>query len=91
MSPETHLAVLIARWMDADDLNTWKGTADELKTALADNSNTQHDSRDLLKWLNAIGTYLGRLSGKARGGLTVESCRSNNARRWLITRAVEKS
>ena len=46
MSPEVHLAVLIARWLAPRTI--WKGTADSLCTELLNYGDTDRDARELL-------------------------------------------
>jgi hypothetical protein len=58
----------------------YEGTAEDLESKLSNQYPTE--TRRLLTWANAMGTYLGRLADKHPD--RVENCRSGTERRWRI-------
>jgi hypothetical protein len=83
MSPEAHLALIIVRWLEPR--THWQGTADGLRTELLNYTGTERDARELLRWQNACGTYLARLTKNQRPPLDVRQHRSADKREWIIT------
>lgn len=82
LAPEAHLAELIITFLGTR--TEWTGTSTALRTALLDDGQTGRDARDLLKWQNACGTYLGRLAEKPRSPLRVMEQRTATLRQWRI-------
>ncbi|CAN5842935.1 hypothetical protein BH11VER1_BH11VER1_22950 [soil metagenome] len=84
LSPESELLNLIVRalWRTERE-EEWKGTADELRTLLLDDSRTKRDAERLIGgWAQACGTYLGRLAKKHPE--YVKEARTANKREWII-------
>lgn len=85
LAPENHLAEMIGHWLLDTDLTSWRGTAAALRAELLENHKTKTDARDLLKWFNACGNYLGKIAAKKNLlGIVVENHRTNTARTWEI-------
>lgn len=82
LAPEAHLAELIVTFLGAR--TEWTGTSSVLRMALQEDYQTGRDARDLLKWPNACGTYLGRLAEKPRPPLQVTEHRTATVRQWHI-------
>jgi hypothetical protein len=84
-APEVALLELIDQelWRD-QTLSHWEGTARDLESALlASDSKVREQTRRLLTWSTACGTYLGRL---AQQGDRVESVRDTQKRSWVIVK-----
>jgi len=76
---------MIGHWLLDTDLTSWRGTAAALRAELLENHKTKTDARDLLKWFNACGNYLGKIAAKKNLlGIVVENHRTNTARTWEI-------
>lgn len=82
LSPEAHFAQLLLRWLPPRD--HWTGTADQLRTELTGHDDTARDARDLLRWMNACGTYLGRLAQRGHPLLEIQQRRTAFSREWVI-------
>jgi hypothetical protein len=84
ISPGTHLLFLIDKAKPWGPQNSqWEGSAAELRDILLHNDSTRRDAENLLKYLNACGTYLG-LIAKSHPN-RVQTQRTNSQRWWLIT------
>jgi hypothetical protein len=83
LAPERHLWELVQRWMADADLTRWSGQASALRSLLMESDATRSDARDLLKWPNACGSYLGRLARKEPGH--IHPHRTADSRDWIIT------
>ena len=82
MSPEMRLMGLIDAALTEDEhVGQWTGTATELERLLSE-SKVGFESRKLLEWNNATGTYLGRLAKKLPN--RVHALRTNSARQWTV-------
>jgi len=82
LSPEVRLLGLIdAMLKETEHVGEWRGTATELERRLSESS-VGHESRRLLEWNNAVGTYLGRLARKFPKRVCAQ--RTNNSRQWTI-------
>ncbi|MFA5151118.1 MAG: hypothetical protein WC554_01015 [Clostridia bacterium] len=65
LSPEFRLLAIIDKDIFGEAIpTTWTGTAEDLETHLTTKGDMQYESRKLLSWSNACGTYLGRLAKK---------------------------
>jgi len=65
LSPEFRLLAIIDKDLFGNELSsTWLGTSEDLEVFLTQKGNYQYETRKLLSWNNACGTYLGRLSKK---------------------------
>jgi len=85
MSPELRLLALIDAAMDEEDQQgPWTGTAADLERRLMA-SPFKEETRRLLDWNNAAGTYLGRLARKC--SQRVQQNRTENRREWIINPA----
>ena len=85
MSPERRfLALIDTALKEKDHAGHWTGTATELERMLSESA-VAYESRRLLNWNNAAGTYLGRLAKKLSN--RVEAQRTNNSRQWTINPA----
>jgi hypothetical protein len=83
LSPEYRLLNIIDKEIFGDEpLFTWTGTAEDLEVKLTSQGNMQHESRKLLSWNNAVGTYLGRLAKKYPDRFIQK--RTEHARSWTI-------
>lgn len=83
-APEVVLLELIdlELWRDAT-VTAWEGTARELESALLDrDSKVREQTRRLLSWPTACGTYLGRLA--KHPAPRVENDRDREKRGWII-------
>jgi len=60
----------------------WTGTSEDLESRLTGEGGFQHESRKLLSWSNAAGTYLARLAKKYPDRVIYE--RTNHSRSWII-------
>lgn len=83
LAPEQHLLELIKTWMVDAKLSKWEGTAYALRSHLMECETTRADARDLLKWQNACGSYLGKLALKMPS--RIKQHRSAESRDWKIT------
>ena len=81
LSPEMRLLGLIDRAL-FETADQWEGKSDELHNFLDEDKRTSRDTRSLLTWTGAAGSYLGRLANKVPH--RVVSLRSNKARSWRI-------
>jgi hypothetical protein len=83
LSPEFRLLSIIDKDVFGTELPvTWTGTAEDLEVFLTTKGTFQYESRKLLSWNNATGTYLGRLAKKYPSRFSQE--RSNVKRVWTI-------
>lgn len=83
LSPEYRLLNIIDKEIfDAEIPFTWTGTAEDLEVKLTSQGDMQHESRKLLSWGNAAGTYLSRLSKKYPSRFIQK--RTNSSRTWEI-------
>ncbi len=83
-APEIVLLELIdlELWRDRT-VSEWEGTARDLESALlAQDSKVREQTRRLLTWNHAAGTYLGRLSKNQPD--RVENVRTGEKRSWII-------
>jgi hypothetical protein len=84
LSPEYRLMMIIDKELFSALIPaTWTGTAEELETRLTNEGGFQYESRKLLSWANAAGTYLGRLAHKYPERF--HQIRTTSRRRWTIT------
>jgi hypothetical protein len=82
LSPEMRLMGLIdVALIEKDHIGKWSGTATDLERMLSE-SKVGFESRKLLEWNNATGTYLGRLAKKLPN--RVQAQRTNMSRQWTI-------
>ena len=84
LSPEYRLLMIINKELFGDiaPMSDWTGTAEDLESRLTGEGAFQHESRKLLSWANAAGTYLARLSKKYPDRVTYE--RTKHRRTWTI-------
>jgi len=90
-APEIVLLELIdlELWRDRT-VSEWEGTARDLESVLlAQGSKVREQSRRLLTWNNAAGTFLGRLSKSQPN--RVENDRDRERRGWIIRKNGAKS
>jgi hypothetical protein len=83
-APETKLLSLIDTCFKSGKLKSsgFKGTADELQTALSFCDETCLQAQRLLEWQNAAATYLGRLARKFPDRF--KNLRTAHERSWTI-------
>jgi hypothetical protein len=82
MSPEIQLINMIdTHIFNHKDITEWEGTADQLRKRLMEDD--RDAAKSLLGWVNATGTYLGRLAKLYPERFY--STRSDIARSWRIT------
>jgi hypothetical protein len=82
LSPEERLLALIDTALEeTNHCGQWNGTATDLERMLAE-TKVAFESRRLLDWNNAVGTYLGRLAKKHPN--RVRAQRTNHTRQWTI-------
>ena len=82
LSPEERLLALIDTALEeTNHCGQWNGTATDLERMLAE-TKVAFESRRLLDWNNAVGTYLGRLAKKHPN--RVRAQRTNHIRQWTI-------
>jgi hypothetical protein len=90
LSPEFRLLSIIDKVLFENDLSmTWTGTAEDLEVKLTTEGSFQHETRKLLSWNNACGTYLGRLSKKYPERFIQNRTEKN--RRWIIEPQIKKT
>jgi len=84
MAPENKLLEIIDMYfhISGRDSEKWQGTAAELESQLLNSQDVGAESRKLLNWPNATGTYLGRLMRKHPD--RIEFDRSADRRGWII-------
>jgi hypothetical protein len=83
LSPEFRLLSIIDKEIFGEPIpTTWIGTSEDLEVKLTSNGDMQHESRKLLSWGNATGTYLGRLAKKFPGRFTQKH--TERSRIWTI-------
>jgi len=83
LAPEYHLMMMLNKVLFPDNLSTtWRGTAEDLELKLTADANYTYESRKLLSWSNACGTYLSRLAKKYPERFTQE--RTAHKRIWSI-------
>jgi hypothetical protein len=83
LSPEYRLLNIIDKEIFGFEIPfTWTGTAEDLEVKLTSQGDMQHESRKLLSWGNAAGTYLARLSKKYPDRFVQK--RTNSSRTWII-------
>lgn len=83
LSPEFRLLAIIDKDIFGEVIpTTWTGTSEELEVFLTAKGNMQYESRKLLSWNNACGTYLGRLSKKFPERFTQKH--TERSRLWTI-------
>jgi len=83
LSPEHRLLNIINKEMFSDEIPfAWAGTAEDLEVLLTSKGDMQYESRKLLSWSNAAGTYLGRLAKKFPERFKQK--RTEHSRTWTI-------
>ncbi len=83
LSPEYRLLNIIDKEIFGIEIPmTWSGTAEDLEVRLTSQGDMQHESRKLLSWGNAAGTYLSRLAKKYPDRFVQK--RTNSSRTWQI-------
>jgi hypothetical protein len=83
LTPENRLLEIIDIYFYThEQKETWEGTAAELESALVNSPTVGSESRRLLVWNTATGTYLGRLAKKCPD--RVEAGRTSTERYWRI-------
>jgi hypothetical protein len=83
LSPEFRLLNIIDKDVFGGELpSTWTGTAEDLEVFLTTKGAFQYETRKLLNWNNAAGTYLGRLAKKYPERFSQKH--TNKSRIWTI-------
>lgn len=84
LAPENRLLEIIDIHFGAmsQDSQVWRGTAAELTSALLNSGLVAAESKQLLYWDYAAGTYLGRLAKRCPE--RIELARSAERREWII-------
>jgi len=84
LAPEYRLLMIINKELfGTEPAFAWSGTAEDLESKLTSTGGFQYESRKLLSWGNAVGTYLGRLAKKYPERVT--QSRTERQRLWTIT------